>query len=82
MKRQNNIREKDFFEVHCSIDKEQLSIKFPQKLYYDFERCLKSDEGMGILCSLYDEYSKLTEKQRYIFQSSVFDFADKIIGNR
>ena len=80
MKNKKKINEQDFFRVGCKIDggEKEIYLEIPNRLYGDFERCLKSSAGMSTLSSIFDELSKLNDVQRLAYQMSVFDFADKI----
>lgn len=81
MKNKKKINGQDFFRVGCKIDggEKEIYLEIPNRLYGDFERCLKSSAGMSTLSSLFDELSKLTDVQRSTYQMSVYDYADKII---
>ena len=79
MKRQNRIKEENFFRVSCKENGKEIALEIPNRLYDNFELCLKSSAGMSVLSHLYDDLAKLTEIQRATYQMLVYDYADKII---
>ena len=81
MKRQKRIKEENFFRVSCRVDGKgpEIALEIPNRLYDNFELCLKSSAGMSVLSHLYDDLAKLTEIQRATYQMLVYDYADKII---
>jgi hypothetical protein len=51
MKNKKKINEQDFFRVGYKIDggEKEIYLEIPNRLYGDYERCLKSSAGMSIL---------------------------------
>ena len=80
MKRRNNRREKDFFELRCNTETETLSLYIPDRIYNDFENHLSCSAGIQLLADLYESFGKLNEEQKEFYQAMIFEHADKILG--
>lgn len=79
MKRQKRIKDENFFRVSYKENGKEIALEIPNRLYDNFELCLKSSAGMSVITHLYDDLAKLTEIQRATYQMLVYDYADKII---
>lgn len=72
---------KDFFEIRCSFENDIIpafSLKIPTKLFPDYEECFVSEKGACVLNDLVVELSELSEKQKGIFQLSIYDFQSEL----
>ena len=57
-----------------------LSLEIPARLYCDFAHCFDDDneKGAKTLEDLFDLYISLTDKQKEIYQFSIYDNCEKI----
>lgn len=59
-----------------------LSIEIPEHIYPDFVNCFNTAEGEQTLADLYDEYISMSEKQKEIFQESIYFNTDNILDTK
>ena len=76
----NTIRE-GFMRIQGGFENQgiSLSIEIPEHIYPDFVNCFNSTEGEKTLADLYDEYISMSEKQKEIFQESIYENTDNIL---
>ena len=78
MKRRNNRRE--FFEVNCKTESQELSLQIPERLYNDFENSMKDSAGLQNFTNLFESFATLTQEQKEFYQMFIFRYAGKILG--
>ncbi len=78
MKRRND--ERDFFEVNCKTESQELSLQIPERLYNDFENSMRDSAGLQNLTNLFESFAPLTQEQKEFYQAMIFEHADKILG--
>lgn len=79
----NTIRE-GFMRIQGGFENQgiSLSIDVPEHVYPDFVNCFNSKEGEKTLEDLYDEYISLSEKQKEIFQESIYFNTENLLDTK
>lgn len=79
----NTIRE-GFMRIQGGFENQgiSLSIDVPERVYPDFVNCFNSKEGEKTLEDLYDEYISMSDKQKEIFQKSIYFNTDNILDTK
>ena len=80
----NNVCRKGFMRIEGGGAGQgiSLSIDVPEHIYPDFVNCFNSENGEKTLSELYDEYISMSEKQKEIFQSSVYHNTDNLLNTQ
>ena len=78
MKRRND--EREFFEVNCKTESQELSLQIPERLYNDFENSLNDSVGIQNVTNLFESFAVLTQEQQEFFQMLIYRHADKVLG--
>lgn len=82
-RRRENRREREFFTVKAGLEGNctaSLCLDLPISLESDFSNYFSSDAGVEKLNDFFFSYTSLTEKQKEIFQLSIYNSADDIIS--
>lgn len=66
MKRRNNRREKDFFELRCNTETETLSLYITDRIYNDFENHLSCSNCLQTFTNLSESLTR--NKKNFIRQ--------------
>ena len=77
----NNVCREGFMRIQGGFENQgiSLTIDVPEHIYPDFVNLFNSDEGLKILEDLYDEFVSMSEKQKEIFQESIYENTDNIL---
>ena len=75
MERQEN----ETFEVRFGNEGDYVSLNLPMRLCSDFENCVGTEEGRALLCSIFKDFSALSEENKRIFQFSIYNYSNEII---
>ena len=80
MKKHTKIDMNDYFEIKAGLDGcgVSLTLNIPNKLYHQFEQSFATEAGEKMLNDFYFTYMTLTEKQKTIFQFSIYEASDEI----
>lgn len=62
------------FQINCTIDGYCLSLKLPNHIYADYEKALRTKEGLSTLCRIFELYSKFSDFHRMDFQQLIFEY--------